>query len=247
MRGDVTPPRTHPPLLDYAKHKQRSNKGNCAGGVIPHAGNTSPTSPPPLFQLPSTPPLASTARTPASHDTAPQDSATAATQRWQAGQRMHHPTSSGRGAPSRPSGSCRAPLRLSRRSGCRVRALTPTTEQTGRLDAILVQIGADRRKAGTDQSGRGHAEEDEPFCRRQFLETKGINPEIPAADQEVRIEKLLDKLEKEKAAATLHHRRPWRRCWMLRGSTRRCQRSSLAMSSRQGHRSCDELPPRCPG
>ena len=31
---------------------------------------------------------------------------------------------------------------------------------------------------------------------RVFLETEGINPEIPAADQEVRIEKLLDKLEK---------------------------------------------------
>ena len=31
-----------------------------------------------------------------------------------------------------------------------------------------------------------------------FLETEGINPEIPAADQEVRIEKLLDKLETTK-------------------------------------------------
>ena len=31
---------------------------------------------------------------------------------------------------------------------------------------------------------------------RIFLKTKNINPEIPAADQEVRIEKLLDKLEK---------------------------------------------------
>ena len=33
-----------------------------------------------------------------------------------------------------------------------------------------------------------------------FIYSEGINPEIPAADQAVRIEKLLDKLEKEKAA-----------------------------------------------
>ena len=114
---------------------------------FPTQATRHPHPPPPLPTSFHPPPLASTARTPASHDTAPQDSATAATQRWQAGQRMHHPTSSGRGAPSRPSGSCRAPLRLSRRSGCRVRALTPTTEQTGRLDAILVQAQIDEKQA----------------------------------------------------------------------------------------------------
>ena len=43
---------------------------------------------------------------------------------------------------------------------------------------------------------------------RVFLATKDINPEIPAADQEVRIEKLLDKLEEDKVqgqAALRHH------------------------------------------
>ena len=213
MRDDVTPPRTHPPLLDYAKHKQRSNKGNCAGGVIPHAGNTSPTSPPPLASrtrpLP-TPfacgsPLSPTPRIHCTHPSlAPQPRTT-----------QHHRTQQ---HPTMASGPANAPPDLEWKRGAVEafgvvsRTLAPqqaewlqsqgvdTDDEADRQARCHPRAGADRRKAGTDQSGRGHAEEDEPFCRRQFLETKGINPEIPAADQEVRIEELLEKLEKEKAA-----------------------------------------------
>ena len=72
----------------------------------------------------------------------------------------------------------------------------PATEQTGRLDDILVQAQIKVVKAMRSEGKRTNLSADD----RVFLETEGINPEIPAADQEVRIEKLLDKLEKEKAA-----------------------------------------------
>ena len=80
----------------------------------------------------------------------------------------------------------------------------PATEQTGRLDAILVQAQIDKTqaqinvvKAMRSEATRTKLSADD----RVFLETEGINPEIPAADQEVRIEKLRDKLEKDEVRA----------------------------------------------
>ena len=80
----------------------------------------------------------------------------------------------------------------------------PATEQTGRLDAILVQAQIDKTqaqinvvKAMRSEATRTKLSADD----RVFLETEGINPEIPAADQAVRIEKLLDKLEKDEVRA----------------------------------------------
>ena len=136
MRGDVTPPRTHPPLLDYAKHKQRSNKGDCAGGVIPHAGNTSPTPPPPTSFHPPHPLHAPSL---ARHSTTGLSNSS-------------HPTMA--------SGPANAPPDLEWKRGAveafRIVSRTlapqqewlqsqgvdtdrPATEQTGRLDDILVQ------------------------------------------------------------------------------------------------------------
>ena len=71
----------------------------------------------------------------------------------------------------------------------------PASEQAGRLDAILVQIKV--VKAMRSEGKRTNLSADD----KEFLETEGINPEIPAADQAVRIEKLLDKLEKDEVRA----------------------------------------------
>ena len=71
----------------------------------------------------------------------------------------------------------------------------PATEQTGRLDDILAQAQIEVVEAMRSEEKRKELSADD----RVFLKSKDINPEIPAADQEVRIEKLLDKLEKEAA------------------------------------------------
>ena len=66
----------------------------------------------------------------------------------------------------------------------------PASEQTGRLDDILAQAQIEVVEAMRSEEKRKELSADD----RVFLKSKDINPEIPAADQEVRIEKLLDKL-----------------------------------------------------
>ena len=100
----------------------------------------------------------------------------------------------------------------------------PAADQAVRIEKLLDKLEKDEVRAQTDllqaQIDKKQAQMDKTQAQinvvkamrseatrkelsaddRVFLETEGINPEIPAADQEVRIEKLLDKLEKEKPA-----------------------------------------------
>ena len=83
------------------------------------------------------------------------------------------------------------------------------SKQHSVLSEILVQAQMDEKQAQIDEKQaqikvvkamrsegkRTNLSADD----KEFLETEGINPEIPAADQEVRIEKLLDNLEEEAA------------------------------------------------
>ena len=99
----------------------------------------------------------------------------------------------------------------------------PAADQEVRIEKLLDELEEDEVRAQTDmlqaqidkkqaqikvveamrsEATRTNLSADD----KEFLETEGINPEIPAADQEVRIEKLLDKLEEEKAALRRHLR-----------------------------------------
>ena len=91
------------------------------------------------------------------------------------------------------------------------------SKQHSVLSEILVQAQMDKKQAEADkmqaqidekqaqikvvEAMRSEATRKELSADdRVFLETKGLNPGIPAADQEVKIKELLDKLEEEKAA-----------------------------------------------
>ena len=71
------------------------------------------------------------------------------------------------------------------------------SKQHSVLSEILVQAQIEVVEAMRSERKRTKLSADD----KDFLETEGINPEIPAADQEVRIEKLLDKLEKDEVRA----------------------------------------------
>ena len=99
----------------------------------------------------------------------------------------------------------------------RINPEIPAADQEVRIEKLLDKLEKDEVRAQTDmlqaQIDKTQAQINVVKAMRSegkrtnlsaddrvFLETEGINPEIPAADQAVRIEKLLDKLEKEKPA-----------------------------------------------
>ena len=80
----------------------------------------------------------------------------------------------------------------------------PATEQTGRLDAILVQAQIEvvdnfraENKPSSGDTENFRAEETLSSGDKKFLKSKGIKPDTPVADQDARLEGLVTTLQQQ--------------------------------------------------